>query len=294
MQHDAGTEIFLLYRAQLRRLAYKMLGCAGLADEMVQETWLRWHQTDISRIESAKAWLITTLSRLCIDELRKLKRIKELYYGSWLPEPFFSELETDPADTTARAVDISMALMVILEQLTPEERIAFVLQDVFDHDYRAMAAIMDRTEASCRQLVHRARKKLAEGKPRYQVAEEVKSELLAKFATACLTGNIQELLSALAPEVCLISDGGGKIKAASKPVHGPRAVSRLVMGIRKIQPAGFYVMPASINDSLALAGYLADGQLYFTIRIEISPHGLSTIYLQNNPDKMKHINGQVA
>lgn len=287
MSNTSTTDIFLQQQRMLRRLAYRMLGSVSLAEDAVQETWLRWHAIDPASIDVPQAWLVTTLSRICIDELRSAKHQRELYASPWLPEPVASDDSSDPGMAAERHSNISMAFLLLLERLSPEERVAFLLQEIFDNDYRNIAQIMDKSEAACRQLVHRARERLQQGKPRFQADATRRQELLQLFAGALFSSDARALLNALAPDVTLISDGGGKVKAASKPVHGPRAVSRLLLGTRKLQAADSYILFQEISGEPGIAGYHGDGTLFFIMQFAADQQGgIDSIYIVNNPDKL--------
>ena len=287
MTEISATDTFLQQQRMLRRLAYRMLGSVSLAEDAVQETWLRWHAIDPACIDVPQAWLVTTLSRICIDELRSARHQRELYASPWLPEPVASDDAADPGAAAERHSNISMAFLLLLERLSPEERVAFLLQEIFDNDYRNIARIMNKSEAACRQLVHRARERLRQDKPRFQADATRRQELLQLFAGALFSSDAHALLSALAPDVTLISDGGGKVKAASKPVHGPRAVSRLLLGTRKLQAADSYILFREINGEPGIAGYHSDGTLFFIMQIAADQQGgIDGIYIVNNPDKL--------
>ena len=287
MTDITATDVFLQHQNMLRRLAYRMLGSVSLAEDAVQETWLRWHNIDHATVDSARAWLITALSRICIDELRSAKHQRELYASPWLPEPVASDDAADPGAAAERHSNISMAFLLLLERLAPEERVAFLLQEIFDNDYRSVAQIMNKSEAACRQLVHRARQRLQQDKPRFIADSSRRQELLQLFAGALFSSDARALLSALAPDVTLISDGGGKVKAASKPVHGTRAVSRLLLGTRKLQAADSYILFQEINGEPGIAGYHGDGTLYFVMQFAVDQqNGICGVYIVNNPDKL--------
>ena len=286
MSPDERTALFVAAQSRLKRLAYKMLGSVSLAEEAVQETYLRWHTVDLATLESPQAWLVTVLSRHCIDLLRAAKRERETYPGPWLPEPVPTGADdNDPAKLAERWSDVSMALLVLLEKLSPDERVAFLLQEVFDNDYRVLARLLGRSEAACRQLVHRARDRLAAGPGRYSVDAGQRAALLQKFVHAGVTGNLDELLATLAPDVVLYSDGGGIVKSASKPLSGVRAVSRFLAGIGAQQPADAKLRVEEINGELGLVGYRGDGQVYFVMAFALRPEGIGEIYLLNNPQK---------
>lgn len=281
------TDVFVEHQAMLRRLAYKMLGSVSQADDAVQEAWIRWQATAKEDIVSPRAWLVTVTSRICIDFLRIAKQERAFYGSPWLPEPLMTEEIDDPHSVVERYSGLSMGFLLMLERLSPHERVAFLLQEVFEEDYQAIAFTLNRSEAACRQLVHRARRKVRGEDQGIPVEASRRQEFLLKFAQALHDNDLSQLLTALAPDVVLISDGGGKVKAASRPVHGQRAVSRLLIGVRRLQAEGNYALFQRFNAEVGVAGYTAAGVLSFVMQFDVDQSmGIRHIYVINNPDKL--------
>ncbi|WP_171014147.1 RNA polymerase sigma factor SigJ [Chitinivorax sp. B] len=283
----AHLQAFMAQRPMLRRLAYRMLGDIALADDAVQDAYLRWHDIPLSTIDNPQAWLVTTVSRLCLDRLRASRAAREQYHGEWLPTPVVEEADAglDPLQALQTGSAISLALMTLLEQLSPDERVAFIMQEVFDHDYSTIANVLGKTEAACRQLVRRAKQRLSDGQARFQAQPARKQALLGAFLGALAQGSLNELLATLAPDVALRSDGGGVVKAASKPVFGPRAVSRLLLGIRRVLPENDQVGIEVVNGEPVLVGRQGTA-IRFVLALAFDEAGISGLYLVNNPAKL--------
>lgn len=273
--------MFLQHRGRLRGIAYRMLGSSMDADDMLQDAYLRWHHVDPERIHSPEAWLVTTVTRLCIDRLRSAQTERAAYTGPWLPEP----ISTDPAEL---ASDLSVALLVVLERLAPEERAAFLLHDVFDMEHREIAPVLGRSEAACRQIVHRARERVQRHRPRFEVNEEARRHLLDRFLAALRAQDHSALLRLFAPDATWTADGGGKVKAARKVVRGTELVSRFALGIWRRYLADKTARLMSVNGENALVVY--DGHkpcCVFTF--EATGTRIHAVYAIVNPDKLKHI-----
>jgi RNA polymerase sigma factor (sigma-70 family) len=207
---DHRTELFQQQRRRLLGVAYRMLGSTAEAEDVLQDAWLRWNESDTDSLRSAEAWLVTVVTRLAIDRLRVLRGERERYPGFWLPEPVVEAADTDtPHSLLERADDVSLALLKVLEQLGPEERAAFVLRQAFDMDYAELAAALGKSEAACRQLVHRAGERVKAGKPRFTVSREAHWRVLEAFAGAATRGDLAGMQALLAEDVELVSDGGG-------------------------------------------------------------------------------------
>ncbi|NLR74482.1 sigma-70 family RNA polymerase sigma factor [Leeia aquatica] len=280
------ADAFLAQRAHLRRVAYRMLGDPHAVEDVLQEAWLRW-QAQASLPDVPAAWLHTVVSRLCLDQLRLRRQAQHHYAGSWLPAPWQDEADeqADPLAQLGQRAELGQALMLLLERLSPDERVAWVMYDSFDHDHRQIATVLGRSEAACRQLVSRARKRLQQGERRFACPPEQRQQVLLQFLTALGSGDLSGLLATLAPAVQLHSDGGGKVLAASRPVHGPRAVSRLLLGVRRVQPAGSSIQLACRGGETVLLG-LVDGALHFQMSFAVGARGIQGLYLQLNPDKL--------
>src|SRR5436305_5443299 len=220
------TQIFNQYRALLFSIAYRMLGSATDAEDIVQEAFLRWLQASDEEIQSPKAFLSTVVTRLCIDQLRSARAQREQYVGPWLPEPIPTGQRQDLTETAVLAESLSFAFLVMLESLGPLERAVFLLREVFDYDYSEIAAIVGKSEANCRQVLHRAHQHLGQRRPRYDVSHEQQERITSQFMHATTSGDMQGLLNLLTDDIVFTADSGGKVRAGLKPVHGPDKVAR--------------------------------------------------------------------
>ncbi len=279
---------FQEHRPLLFNIAYRMLGTAMEAEDMVQETYLRWREVEFSQVENPRAFLTTIVTRLAIDHLRSAQVRRETYPGPWLPEPVFTSSVAGPDDTVAMKESLSIAYLLMLERLSPTQRAAFVLHDLFDYDYAEVAAILETSEANSRQLVSRARSKMA-AEPQVPLlkAEEEEAELLQQFISASIQGDVEIILELLAPDVTLVADGGGKVPSAMAPLHGAEAVSRLMVGIGRMAAPGMYLRVLGLNGQNALAVYQPDGwleMLYFPV---VRDSRLQALYIMRNPDKLR-------
>ena len=262
-----------------------MLSSRTEAEDVVQDTYLRWHQAEHSRIESPEAWLVTTATRLAIDRLRRLKTEREAYVGPWLPEPIVSHVPPPDRDLDL-AADLSIAFLTLLERLAPEERAAFLLHDVFDVGYREIASVIERSEAACRQVVHRARERVRGDRKRFDVTEPVKATMLEKFMAATQARDEQALLALFAPDATWTADGGGKTGAAPRPIAGAAAIARLVIGLReKFWSKDRTLEIATVNGETGLA--IRDGgRLTATMSIITDGERIFAVYAVVNPDKL--------
>jgi RNA polymerase sigma-70 factor (ECF subfamily) len=283
----AELDPFLAARPRLVALAYRMLGSVGDAEDAVQETWIRWHGADRAAIRTPAAWLTTACTRICIDRLRKAKVERAAYVGTWLPEPVAEE---SPADE-ALGESLSMAFLVMLERLSPSERAAYLLHDVFDADYAAVAAALGKSEVACRQLVSRARKSLnlPEGgrtPPRYAADRERAEALAAEFVSATAAGDTKRLMAMLADDAELWSDGGGKATAALNVIHGADRIARFFAGIRGKQPPGLRLVHRAVNGRPGVVGYVGR-RADFALALEPGAGArIAAVYIVRNPDKL--------
>jgi RNA polymerase sigma-70 factor (ECF subfamily) len=288
---DDRTIAFERHRSRLRGVAYRMLGSRSDAEDVVQDAYLRWHRTSTDEIRSPEAWLVTTVTRLSIDRLRQAKAEREAYLGPWLPEPLVSP-EAPPADVpTELASSLSVAFLVVLERLAPEERAAFLLHEVFDSDYSEVAQVLGKSQAACRQLVSRARKRVRDERPRVRVSEAARTTVLNRFVEAIVAQDKPALMNLLAADVTWTSDGGGKARAAMKPVHGSDHVARFVLGVfgRNDVPAEF--RRVTVNDETGLALYLG-GQLTSVITIQTDGARILDFFCTLNPEKLGTAQGK--
>lgn len=295
---SGGTEkdrerdaVFERHRARAFGVAYRILGSASDAEDVVQEAWLRWQGADRSGILNPEAWLVTTVARLGIDQLRAARSRRETYVGPWLPEPIISaalETEPTPEERLSLADDISMALLHVLERLAPEERAAFLLHDAFDYDYGELSALLGKSEAACRQTVSRARKRVQDAHPRFDTSKREHLRLSNAFSAAISTANPQALIDCLSEDVVFYSDGGGKALAALNPLYGPDRVTRFLMGILKKRPENFSVEPATVN---GLPGFIMhdDEGVHSALSFGVTDGRISALYMIRNPDKLARI-----
>ena len=285
MDPASPTAAFEATRPRLFGLGYRMLGSAADAEDIVQEAYVRWHQADHSSIDNAEAWLVTTASRLAIDRLRRLKTEREAYVGPWLPAPIVTP--PPPDRHLDLSDDLSMAFLALLERLAPEERAAFLLHEVFDVGYGQIAAVIDRTESACRQVVHRARERVRGERKRFDVAESAKAALLQKFLSAMEARDEQALLELFAPDATWTADGGGKTAAAPRPVTGLDRIVKLVINLReKFWAPDRTIAMASINGETGLV--IRDGgRLTATMSIATDGVRILAVYAVVNPEKLQ-------
>ena len=271
-------------RGRLFGLAYRMLGSRADAEDVVQEAYVRWHEAAQASIESAEAWLVTATTRLAIDRLRRLKTERESYAGPWLPEPIVTQAAPDR--DLDLADDLSMAFLTLLERLAPEERAAFLLHDVFDVGYNEIASVIDRSEAACRQVVHRARERVRGDRRRFEVTETAKRSLLQQFMAATEARDEQALLALFAPEAVWTADGGGKVGAAPNPIVGADRIARLVVNLReRFWAPGRTMELATVNGETGLS--IRDGErLAATLSIATDGDRIHAVYAVVNPDKL--------
>jgi len=285
------TQIFNQYRVLLFSIAYRMLGSATDAEDIVQEAFLRWLQANDEEIQSPKAFLSTVVTRLCIDQLRSARAQRELYVGPWLPEPLLTDQRQDLTETAALAESLSFAFLVMLENLGPLERAVFLLREVFDYDYAEIAAIVGKSEANCRQVFHRAHQHLAQRRPRFEVSREQQERITSQFLHASLGGDMQGLLNLLAEDVVFAADSGGKAWAGLKPVHGADRVARGVLGGRRFLPVGIQGSIEEVNGQPAIVGYV-DGRPTIVVLLYIEDGLIRRVYQVVNPDKLHWLGRQ--
>ena len=288
MAMDDPTLTFDSQRGRLQGIAYRMLGSMAEAEEVVQDAWLRWHEADKASFDSAEAWLVTVVTRLSIDRLRAAKVQREHYIGAWMPEPVLTDAPESPEQLLERADNISVAFLAVLERLAPEARAAFLLREVFDADYDEIARTLGKSEAACRQLVHRAKAQVQEGRPRFSVPRETHQRLLRAFADAAARGSLQDLKALMAEDVELIGDGGGKVQSFSKILRGSQRLAQLYFALwRRLGPAVRMEL-VEINGEPGLLRFV-DGALESAQTFEIEDERIVRIRAQRNPDKLAHI-----
>ena len=275
-------------------VAYRMLGSVSEADDIVQEALLRLHLVLQAgeRIESPHAYLSTVVTRLCIDQLRSARVRRESYVGEWLPEPLVDDGRSDPADHAEVADSLSFAFLVLLESLTPEQRAAFLLREVFDYPYAEIAAIIGTGEDNARQLVARARKHVDERRPRFEASQQRREQLASSFLAAVDNGDLQALEELLADDVVLHGDGGGRVRAITRPVHGRTKVARMLLSfMRAAEPFGGWTMRrVQVNGQPGAMVSDAAGRLFGVMVLDITADGhISAVRSVVNPDKLHHL-----
>ncbi|MFB6725248.1 RNA polymerase sigma-70 factor [Kribbella sp. NPDC056345] len=274
------------HRVVLLGAAYRVVGSASDAEDIVQETWLRWAGVDHDEVRDVRAYLIRITTRLALNRLRQQKARREQYVGPWLPEPIV-RCETPDADPEAAvelADSVSMAMLVVLETLSPLERATFVLREVFDLPYDEIAETLGRSEAAVRQLAHRARGHVHARQPRHQVDKARHAELTMQFMAAAGSGDFAQVVALLAPDSVLISDGGGKKTAALNPIHGAEKIARWLFGVMSSYP-GFELLPVALNGEIAFVVYYGDEPDTVAF-IQTSGDLITELYLIRNPDKL--------
>lgn len=276
-------ETFDRHRPRLFGIAYRMLGTRADAEEIVQEAYIRWHKANAATIESPEAWLVTAVTRLSIDRLRKAYMQRETYIGPWLPEPV---IESNPQDDAELASSLSMAFMVMLERLSPAERAVFLLHDVFDLGHAEIARIMDKAEPAVRQMLHRARARVRTDKPRFRPDPIEHRALVEKFSVAAYTADSNALLELFSPDIRVMSDGGGKITAARKVIIGLGKVVRLFVLAVAGHSDRITRELRDINGEPGIVEYY-DGHIFAVNTFESENGQITAIYRVMNPDKLK-------
>jgi RNA polymerase sigma-70 factor (ECF subfamily) len=288
----AAVDAFETHRRRLVGLGYRMLGSVTEAEDLVQETYLRWHRAPIDDIHEPGAWLHTTMARLCIDALRTRKSRREQYVGPWLPDPWLTSApEAESAEQTlALADDLSVAFLLLLERLGPDERAAFLLHDVFDARYREIATALGKSEAAVRQIVTRARQRVADDRARFHATTQQQRDLAQRFQSAVLARDEAALVALFKSDATLVSDGGGKARAALRPIFGAGKIVRFFMGVTKSDDPNRFVQESRwINDAPGFLLREADGAIFASVALEVADGLISAIYLVRNPDKLTRL-----
>ncbi|WP_040864508.1 RNA polymerase sigma-70 factor [Nocardia exalbida] len=285
-----ATETFVAHRNLLFTVAYEMLGSAADADDVLQETWLRWVAVDAAHVDDARAYLVRITTRQALNRLRSMKRRREAYVGSWLPEPLLTT--PDVAADVELAESVSMALMLVLETLTPTERAVFVLREAFGMGYDDIAAAVDKTPAAVHQLAHRARRHVEARRPRRSVTAREAEAAAAAFRRALETRDLRGLLDILAPDVVAISDGGGIKQATPRPVIGAGKVARFIVGGLTRNDVALIVEATTVNGSPALALYV-DGELDGVIAMRVEDTRIAGLYYVRNPQKLTRVDSEI-
>ncbi|NLP83160.1 RNA polymerase sigma-70 factor [Microbacterium sp. CFH 90308] len=289
---DALVDPFVTHRGLLFTVAYEMLGSAADAEDVLQESWLRWADVDRDQVHDPRAYLVRIVTRQALNHLRTLSRRREDYVGEWLPEPLLTS--PDVADDVELAENVSIAMLTVLETLAPTERAVFVLREVFDLPYDEIAEAVDKSTASVRQIAHRARDHVAARRPRVKVERSEHEKVVARLGRAIATGDLQALMDVLAPDVVSVADGGGKVRgAARRPVVGADKLARyLVAGLGKYG-SGLSLSPMMVNGQPGLRAEV-DGELIGAISVTVEDGRVSRIYSIANPEKLARLDSEMG
>jgi len=280
---------FEQYRGLLFSIAYRMLGSVADAEDMLQEAFIRWQQTADDNIRSPRAFLVTIISRLCINQLQSARAQREEYVGEWLPEPIMTDPKSDPLGLIKIDESLSMAFLILMERLTPIERAVFLLREVFEYEYAEITAILAQNEPNCRQILRRARQHVGALQPRFKTSERKKKDLLERFLKATSSGDMEELVTLLASDVVLQSDGGGNGLAVPNLIHGIGKVARGAMGgLKKLLPKNLVHQLAQINGEPGIVSYL-NGKPFSVLTIDAGETQIRAIYVLTNPAKLSHL-----
>ena len=283
-------------RGRLFGVAYRLLGTVADAEDAVQETFLRWEQADHEAVRNPGGWLTTVLTRHCLDQLRSARARREAYIGPWLPEPIVEVADMmaeDPAERVALDESVSLAMLIVLQTLSPAERAVFVLHDVFGMDFEQVAETVGRTPAACRQLAARARRHVEERRPRFDPDAAEQRRLVAAFLDASTRGDLDALLPLLDPSVVLRADGGGKVRAAGRPVEGAEKVAQVVLGGQRWYPSPWAGRLVAVNGGTG-ALLSMDGEVLAVVGITVAGGRITEIDVVANPDKLALVRGAVS
>jgi RNA polymerase sigma-70 factor, ECF subfamily len=282
------AKIFGALRPRLFSIAYRMLGTRADAEDVVQDAWLRWHETDRAGLQSEEAWLVTVTTRLAIDRLRSRQAEREAYIGWWLPEPLVELDEKTPETVAELASDVSVAFLWVLERLAPEERAAFLLRQVFDQDYADIADMLGKSEATCRQMVHRSQERVRQQRPRFAVPKDVHRELLTRFMQAAGSGDRAAMKALLSEDVEIIADGGGKVSSFLRILRGAGRIAGVYWSLEHKFPKLVTYRHAQVNGEPGLLRYV-DGKLESAQSFVIDDDRIVAIFIMRNPDKLVSI-----
>lgn len=291
---NSAINDFEPHRRHLRAIAYRMLGSRAEAEDVVQDAWLRWHAAERDSVDNPRAFLSRTVTRLCLDRLKSAQAQREVYVGAWLPEPIVDDEELfqpGPEAMHELASDLSFAFMLTLERLSPLERAAFLLHDVFDMDFAEIATTLGRSPAACRQLAARARANVRSNRPPFKVSPETGNRLADAFANAIRQGDVMALANVLAQDAMYISDGGGRTTAVPRPVIGRDKVAKMILGFARLyKPGQVRVRRAWINGMAGFVMSQLDGTPIQTLAIEADQDGrISGLYVMRNPEKLQKV-----
>lgn len=281
--------VFDQHRPLLFSVAYRMLGSVADAEDILQEVYIRWQQCGDEDIRSPRAFLVTIVSRLCINHLQSARVQREEYVGQWLPEPVLTGAESGPFEIMETGEALSIAFLVLLERLTPIERAVFLLREIFEYEYSEIASIVGQNETNCRQILRRARQHVSAMRPRFKVSARKQNDLLQRFVEAIKNSDMDGLLNLLAHDVVLYSDGGGKGVAVPNQVHGADKVVRGILGaFKRLLPTNLVRRLTQINGEPGIVSYL-DGKPHSVVSLDVTEGRIQAIYILTNPEKLTHL-----
>jgi RNA polymerase sigma factor (sigma-70 family) len=289
------VDLFERCRGRLEAIAYRMLGVAGDAEDAVQDTFLRWQAADRERIGTPEAWLTTALTHVCLNQLTSARVRRETYVGQWLPEPLLAgDRMLGPAETVEQRESVSIAMLTLMERLSPNERVVYVLREAFGYPHGEIARMLDLTESNCQQIHRRARQHLATGRVRVETSPAAAEEIAANFLRAALSGEIEPLVRLLSGDAVTIADGGGQVPARSTPMVGALAIARFVRGLfkpatRRLYDESLTLHATVVNGGPAVLAVSGDGGVAGVIALEVTPDGIAALRVQANPVKLARI-----
>ncbi|MER7620584.1 RNA polymerase sigma-70 factor [Streptomyces sp. NPDC126503] len=297
----SDTDRFEAARPRLEAIAYRLLGSASEAEDAVQETYLRWQAADVARIEVPEAWLTKVLTNYCLNQLTSARARRETYVGRWLPEPLLAgDPMLGPADTAEQRESVSYAVLVVLERLTPNERAVYVLREAFDYPHREIAEILDISEAASQQILHRAKKHVADGRARTEIDAAAARRIVEEFLAAATSGRTEPLVRLLTQDAVAVGDGGGKVPARAKAFEGAVAVATFLRGLfkpadakRKLVGGAPDIYATTANGEPAFVA-VVDGRVVAITCLEVTPEGIVAVRSQVNPDKLVRATEQWA
>lgn len=285
---SADSSAFAAHRRLLFDLAYRMLGRVAEAEDAVQETWLRWQKQDATSIDSPRAWLVATTTRLCIDQLRSAQRSRTDYYGVWLPEPLIESPAPTPSEAAQLADSLTMAFMLMLERLKPDERAVFLLREAFDYDYADIARIVEKSEPACRQIVSRAKSRLADAALPPAPPSPRAETIVRQFLNATASGDVRDLLALLTDDATLYADGGGRVVSVGRPIVTADHISRFFVGVQRWKLPDVEFRLARVNGRIGALMFSA-GRIVNAFSFEMSGDRIRTIFIVRNPEKLRHV-----
>ncbi|MFI8519781.1 RNA polymerase sigma-70 factor [Streptomyces sp. NPDC085481] len=299
--HTYETDLFESSRSRLEAIAYRLLGSAGDAEDAVQDTYLRWHAADRDRIETPEAWLTKVLTNLCLNQLTSARARRETYVGQWLPEPVLAgDRMLGPAETVEQRESVSLAMLTLMERLSPNERVVYVLREAFGYAHREVAEILDLTEANCQQIYRRAKQHLTTERARTEVDAVAARKVVEEFLAAALSGDTEPLIRLLTDDAVSVADGGSQVPARRTPLVGALGIARYLRGLfrptaakRAVAGGSTAVHAAVVNGGPALLVAVGE-RVIGVVCLDPTPDGVGTVFLQVNPDKLRRITRQWA